>query len=447
MAFKGDSEKTTVRKAANKSGLLTDLGVRNLKPEGKIYWEREKTGDPATKGFCLRVTPKGTKTFYLSYTFAEKRCYYKLGVFDRVSVAEARDRCKDARKLLERDIDPSAEREAEKKAQIAERERIETEKKAVTVNEVLDYYLTTIHVNTAKDAERLFTNTHCDVRKKIGKRKLADITDDQLEDLFDVHINRGMRRNAGKLYSYMRAAFKKAKKNRPFKLKAWRNPFADIDRPEDTQSHAGDRWLDEDELNVFWTELGSYDGLAEGIKNVLRLMILTGQRLEQISRMRWSHIDLDDGVWDVPPAETKTGKKSGVGHVVPLAPMVVELLQSMGGTEGEDMVFTGRNAGKPFDLRTFSNGLRKMLQSINAIKPFTPRDLRRTVKTHWSRVGILKEIRNRIQGHAFQGVDEKHYDRYDYMAEKRAALEKWERELRRIVGDEGQNDNVVPLRA
>ncbi|KTT43620.1 hypothetical protein SB11R_23005, partial [Pseudomonas oryzihabitans] len=57
--------------------------------------------------------------------------------------------------------------------------------------------------------------------------------------------------------------------------------------------------------------------------------------------------------------------------------------------------------------------------------PFTLRDLRRTCKTLMASAGLSKELRDRIQGHAFNDVSSKHYDRYDYFAEKRAGLETW----------------------
>jgi len=63
-----------------------------------------------------------------------------------------------------------------------------------------------------------------------------------------------------------------------------------------------------------------------------------------------------------------------------------------------------------------------------------------------SRPGIPAEIRNRIQDHAIADVEAKHYERHDYLAEKRVALEKWERELQRIAGV-GAESNVMELRA
>jgi intergrase/recombinase len=67
------------------------------------------------------------------------------------------------------------------------------------------------------------------------------------------------------------------------------------------------------------------------------------------------------------------------------------------------------------------------------IDAFTPRDIRRTVKTLMGKAGITKEMRDRIQNHAVSDVSGKHYDQYEYMPEKRAAMKTWERWLAQHV--------------
>jgi integrase len=65
---------------------------------------------------------------------------------------------------------------------------------------------------------------------------------------------------------------------------------------------------------------------------------------------------------------------------------------------------------------------------------FSPRDLRRTFKTVAGSLGISLEMRNRLQGHAMTDVGSVHYDRYDYLTEKRAAMAAWATGLAAIVG-------------
>ena len=63
---------------------------------------------------------------------------------------------------------------------------------------------------------------------------------------------------------------------------------------------------------------------------------------------------------------------------------------------------------------------------FNKFPRFCPRFLRRTCKTHMGSIGISKELRDRIQNHSFNDVSSKHYDRWEYLPEKRKALEAWE---------------------
>jgi hypothetical protein len=69
------------------------------------------------------------------------------------------------------------------------------------------------------------------------------------------------------------------------------------------------------------------------------------------------------------------------------------------------------------------------------------KDLRRTVKTRMGELGIPKDIRDRLQNHALQDVSTRHYDRYDYLPEKRKALENWCQRLSAVVA----SDTVIPL--
>ena len=79
------------------------------------------------------------------------------------------------------------------------------------------------------------------------------------------------------------------------------------------------------------------------------------------------------------------------------------------------------------------------------VPSFQQRDLRRTVETMLQRLGIDKEVRAHLLSHGrTKGVQAKHYERYDFLAEKRQALEKWVRHLNRVIT--GQSAKVLSLR-
>jgi integrase len=428
---------------------FTNNFIKSLKPKKYPYRKREKSSDV---GFAVQVLPSGKLNFEIIYPFNGREVFFRLGTFsEKFGLKDARSKCREKRAMIDDGIDPKLEQAQRLLEQEAERKRLEQEKKeretAVTVNGVLDYYLEGVSENTRSDAENLFRNRFCDVRKLIGDMKLRDVTDEMIEELIDTHVQRGKLRNAGKLFAYMRAAFAKSKKHKPFALKRWNNPFNNVDKPEGTDSNAVDRALNKREIRQFWDLLGrNPTGMMDGTVAIMKLLILTGQRVEQTSRMRWADVDLTEGVWDVPAAETKTGKKSKVGHVVPLTPLAIEIIESMPLCFGEEFIFPGKGGGKPFSFCGLSNPLKKLVATEKELEPFTPRDLRRTCTTQWSKLGILAEVRNRIQDHSLGGVEAKHYDRHDYLKEKREALEKWERELNRIIGAESES-NVVELRA
>jgi integrase len=440
--------------------IIAATTLNGLKATGKTQWIRE-TGIGAVKGFCLKVAPSGQTTWYLAYTAPStgKRRYHNLGEYPKLTLAKARIAAGEVRKQIREGVDPALERDKLIEDQAAERKRLEQEKaeqeRAVTVNEILDHYLETVSHHTKIDAANIFTNKFCNVRKKIGKLTAVSITDDQIEELIEIHVARGKYRTAGKLYAYMRAAFTRGKKHKQFKLKRWNNPFDSVDKPEDSGSTAGDRALSADEIGILLPLLDS-DRIDSGIAAIIKVLLLTGQRVEQTSRMQWGNINLTEGVWDVPASETKVGKKTGVGHIVPLTPMVIEIITAQPKID-DKWVFPGAKQGQPYSLGGISTALRKALvklgedveadNSIEAIEKFVPRDLRRTCTTHWSRLNILAEVRNRIQDHSVgSDIESKHYNRHDYLPQKRAALLKWEVELKRITGEPAE-DNVIALRA
>ena len=81
---------------------FTELLIKNLKAKDKKYYVSEGNG------FTLLVHPTGTKAFYIRYTIADKKKYMKLGEYPHISLAEARVKFNDAKKLIHHDTDPAA---------------------------------------------------------------------------------------------------------------------------------------------------------------------------------------------------------------------------------------------------------------------------------------------------------------------------------------------------
>ena len=406
--------------------MFTDFQIKQLKPKGTPYKVYEKGSD---KGFHIQVSPSGKKVFYFGYTLNSKKRFYNLGSYStEFTVKLAREKCRVARVLLDGGLDPQLEHKKLEQEQELERCIQEAENNAVTVNDVLDYYLTTLtNQNTHKNTGLQFNS---DVRPVIGDIKANKLTDIEAESVIRRVVARGSNRSARNLYIALSAAFNKARKNYELGLKGWGNPLSDVEKPP--EGDPNDRALTIDEIKKFWVGLKQYKGMSQGLIDTLQILLLTGQRVKDILELQWAEVHLDEGYIDLPPARTKTGKKTRRGHIIPLTPMVADIInrQSRVGL----VVFPGN---KDFDIslnwQSLTKALSRMLKSLDNLEHFSPRDIRGTVKTHMARIKVMKEIRDRIQNHALNDVASKHYDRHDYFDEKYTGLYRWEEELKKIT--------------
>jgi hypothetical protein len=200
------------------------------------------------------------------------------------------------------------------------------------------------------------------------------------------------------------------------------NPAAHI--PTEPKK-VGERWLERAELLAFWSWLRNggtrHDNRNTDPRNyvALQLLILTGQRVEEILRLDRSMVNYDARAIEWPV--TKTGN----AHVIAATPRMLRLLTWCKGC-GVGLYFPrAGDSVLPVQDSTLRDVVRNYCRQTGA-EHFTPRDLRRTWKTLSGFAGVSKVDRDLIQNHSSGDVSSKHYDRYDYLPEKRAALERWE---------------------
>ncbi len=99
--------------------MLTDRQTKNLPATGQPYRKRDNSADPGLRGFGVQVSAAGAKTFYVEYSFGGRRGhFYRLGSYPGMSLAEARNRCREVRKLLDDGIDPKTELERRRLAEV-----------------------------------------------------------------------------------------------------------------------------------------------------------------------------------------------------------------------------------------------------------------------------------------------------------------------------------------
>ncbi len=203
------------------------------------------------------------------------------------------------------------------------------------------------------------------------------------------------------------------------------NPVSTIVKPQKKEK-VGDRVLSLKEVNQFWEVIGQSKMVITRI-NVFKLMIILGSRVEAIAGMKWSELDWDEQLFYLPQKRSKNEND----HIIPLPALALQTLKATPRLH-PIYVFPGLNGQEPLKSDGFSKAITRLCQSTGMEK-FTPRDLRRTFKTLTGKAGLSKDIRDRLQYHSLSDVSSKHYDKYDYLPEKRKAMEVWNDYLTNII--------------
>jgi len=408
---------------------LTDLSIRNAKPKATVY--RLRDGNAVTKGLGVTIAPAGSKTFFLAYTSPVngERTQINLGRYPSVKLKKAREKAIAYRDLIAQRIDPKdeARREKEQQAAIAGRP---------TVEDLFDAYIADLEMDQKRSAPEVRRVFYKHIKPVIGASIAAEVSTDQILDVLTPIVRRGALVHADNVRAYLHAAF-------AFGLHAntstrWRgriplfgltaNPVAATKKAM-RRKPVGTRALSKEEVQRVW--YGS--GISPASHLAVKLLLATGQRVEEVLQATWDEFDLDEGRWTIPAKRRKGRDPTSEPHIVPLTDFHIKLLDEVRHTTAHAVWLFPHNDRKgPRKADALYQAVSRFC-AANEIKPFAPRDCRRTFKTLAGSIGIDLELRNRLQGHAMTDIGSVHYDRWGYLPEKRAAMEKWTHWLEAII--------------
>ncbi len=420
---------------------LTFLEIKNLKPKNTPYRVFDKGRTP---GLCLQVSTGGKKTFYLTYRVDGKARFFKLGSFPGTDLSEARDLAEKARKLIDKNKDPKFEQQRELAAEkVAEARK----QKQGTVEDLFKFYMQNLESQGKRSVNQVRRIFNSDVESVIGDLKANEVEPDDIRAVLAPIKKRGAMVLANRVRAYLSAAFNygirwkdKDEYTHTVRFDITMNPVSSVDKPLKEEA-AGERTLSENEIKKLWKAVGNNKKMPQPTGYVLRLILATsGQRVEEVLRSTWDEFDLKAGLWELPPERTKRGS----AHVVPLSKLAINELKALQKITGESEYLFPAARGADGPMRTDSLGyaIRRFCKD-GKFEKFTSRDLRRTAKTLMGKAGISKETRDRLQNHKLSDTSSKHYDRYDYLVEKRQAVAVWESMLNAMI--EGKKPKVVKL--
>jgi integrase len=197
------------------------------------------------------------------------------------------------------------------------------------------------------------------------------------------------------------------------------NPVAGTGKAEELRSR--DRVLSQTELTAVLSALAE-----DQFGDIVRLLVLTGQRRDEIGGLRWSEVDLDRGLIVLPPARTKNKRL----HELPLSQQARAILERQPRWD-RDLVF-GTGAG---GFTSWSHSKAALDKRLNGIGDWRLHDLRRTAATMMAELGVLphiiEAILNHVSGHraGVAGI----YNRARYEGEMRQALQRWAQHVEAIT--------------
>ena len=211
------------------------------------------------------------------------------------------------------------------------------------------------------------------------------------------------------------------------------NPCDGVHRPETPQSR--DRVLGNVEIVKFWL---AADAERAEFAVPLKLLLLTGCRLNEVTGMRRSELSEDGTAWHIPSTRTKNKRT----HTVPLPPLARDLIAGVD-TRDSNMVFT-TDSKSPVRI---GSKIKRRLDTAMNIPAWRLHDLRRSFVTGLAELGIRPDVIELAVNHVsgVRGGIAGVYNRSELLAERRAALERWAVHVERLVS--GQAAKVVPIRA
>lgn len=432
------------------SNRIRKLTVREVE-SAKPLAERYELSD-GRSALRLVVFPSGVKSWALRYRVGARPRKMTLGKFPALELADARDLASDALKTVAKGGDPGAEK-------IAEKRRVRDTVKTLAGQWVEDWQRPRNRPRYVAEVERVL---RAYVYPAIGSRDVSTIVRRDVLDMMDKAGKRG-RLVPNHVLNVVRPFFAWCVEREAMEV----NPAIGIRRP--ARIVPRDRVLSDEELRAFLAVLPKLNVRKVPSNAVnppkerenagplpwadfLELLALTAQRRGEVAGMRWDEIDWEARTWTLPAGRTKNSQ----AHVVPLARRAYEILLQrvrLAGQLDEDrknalLVFPAERSGqgqlsgfghmKPRLDALMLAALREVARerSDDPAKVELPQwglhDLRRTAATGMAALGhpihVVERVLNHVAGATTGGLIAV-YQRHDFMAERRAALEAWAQKL------------------
>ncbi len=370
---------------------------------------QEDFWDSKLKGFGIRVSINGRKTWFVFYRYGGQKRRMNLGTYPAISLHDARKTALEVLRRVYMGHDPVGD-----------------VNRSVTFRQLADKYLTEhakVHKLSWKEDERCLNK---DILPYFVEMPILQIKKQHVIECLQKIAQRDVPIQVNRNFGRLRKIF-----NFAVELDLLEHsPCSGLKKPFKEKSR--DRVLSADELKKIFDQLPK---LSCASRNLLAMLTLSAQRSKEVKLMRWEDMDLKNKVWVIPSEFAKNGRT----HTVPLTDSMIEIIAEQSKWRFVSRwVFPSRSDNTKH-VQNHQKALKRL--SILASVDFRGHDLRRTAATTMGRLGVNRLVISKLLNHVESSVTSV-YDRHAYDTEKRIALEHWERfllSIRDVVLDSSQS--------
>lgn len=383
---------------------LSDVKIRNAKPKEKGY----KLSDG--QGLYLLVTTSGGKLWRLDYSHNDKRKTLALGSYPEITLADARQRRDDARKLLANGVDPGKVKKAQKIALIAESEN-GFEVVAREWHGKFSSSWSKIHSDTT------LRRLQADVFPVLGTLPIGEIKPPELLSMLRRIESRGALETAHRIKTICGQVFRYAVATG----RAERDPAADLKGalPPYKKSHLA-AITEPKEVAALLRAIDGYQG-SFVVKCALQLAPLTFVRPGELRHAEWSEIDFDAAEWNIPAERMKMK----VAHLVPLSAQAVVILRELQALTGRGIYLfpCSRSFVRPMSNNAVNAALRRMGFDKDTMTGHGFRAMARTILDEV--LQVRPDFIEHQLAHAVKDPNGRAYNRTSHLAERRRMMQTW----------------------
>jgi integrase len=375
---------------------------------------RTEIADSTITGLYLIVQPSGAKVWAVRFRLHGRPAKLTLGRYPALTLAEARDKAKATLRTVSEGRDP-------RRPAVAQGER--------SFEAVLDRFLASQRTKGRRTVATMQAILEREALPHWRSRPIESITAADVAERIEAIANRGHPVAARTFRAWISKLFSYAVRGAHLITV---NPAKATESPVDTKARQRKRRLDDRELGLVWK---AADRIGYPFGDAVKLLILSGQRRNEVCAAPWREIKLDNRQWIIAPERAK----NGVEHMVPLSDAAVDLIEGLPIIGASHHLFTTTGETPISGFSKWKARLDAVVTEINGepIPHWTLHDLRRTFSSGWARLKIPSEVTERALNHvseSFGGVAGV-YNLHGYENERAEAMEAWANHVRALVSE------------